>query len=280
MGAVAIQNEREFVFKRADFDKVRASLMQKAGIRLTEAKDGLVYSRLAKRIRALGLSSFAEYLDYVESSKAEQEQFINALTTNLTSFFREPHHFDALADYLQAHPQTTTIWCAASSTGEEPYSIAMVVAEAFGSFRTPVKIIASDIDSNVLATAREGVYPLKSIERISHVRRQQFFHRGRGANSDKVRVVKELRDMVQFRQLNLHQADWGFNQPVDIVFCRNVMIYFDKETQLKVLARMVRLLKPDGLYVAGHSENFNHQSHLVTPIGKTLYRPVKAANGE
>lgn len=280
MGAVAIQHEREFVFQRADFDKVRASLMQKAGIRLTDAKDGLVYSRLARRIRALGLSSFAEYLDYVDSSKTEQEQFVNALTTNLTSFFREPHHFDALANYLHDHPQTTTIWCAASSTGEEPYSIAMVVAEAFGSFKTPVKIIASDIDSNVLATAREGIYPMRNIEQIPPQRRKAFFQRGRGSQSDKVRVVKELRDMVEFRQINLQQADWGFNHEVDIIFCRNVMIYFNKETQLKVLSRMVRLLKPGGLYVAGHSENFNHQTHLVRPIGKTLYQPVKAANGQ
>ena len=279
MDAVALQQEREFVFQRADFDKVRASLMQKAGIRLTDAKDGLVYSRLARRIRALGLSSFAEYLDFVDGSNAEQEQFVNALTTNLTSFFREPHHFDALAGYLQQHPQTTTIWCAASSTGEEPYSIAMVVAEVFGSFKTPVKIIASDIDSNVLATAREGVYPSRNIEQIPPQRRKSVFQRGRGSQSDKVRVVRELRDMVTFRQINLQQADWGFGQPVDIIFCRNVMIYFDKSTQLKVLNRMVQLLKPDGLYVAGHSENFNHQTHLVRPIGKTLYQPVKAANG-
>ncbi|MCP4949381.1 MAG: chemotaxis protein CheR, partial [Aestuariibacter sp.] len=253
----------------------RKTLMSQAGIRLADSKDGMVYSRLARRLRALNMDSFNEYLAYVASSTDEQEQFVNALTTNLTSFFREPHHFDALARYLHEHPETHTIWCAASSTGEEPYSIAMVVAEVYGSYKPPVNIVASDIDSNVLATAQRGVYAANSIEKLSNSRKQQFFHRGTGNNAGKVKVVDELRNMVTFKKINLQQADWGFRREVNVIFCRNVMIYFDKPTQLKLLARMVDLLPADGMYVAGHSENFNLQTDLVRPMGKTLYRPVK-----
>jgi len=265
---------REFAFEKADFKQVQQMLFKKAGINLSDAKEAMVYSRLARRIRALNLKSFNDYLAVVGRSEAELEQFINALTTNLTSFFREPHHFTALADYLAQHSNVTNIWCAASSTGEEPYSIAMVVAEAFGSFKTPVKIIASDIDSKVLAKAKAGVYPLASISKIPIERQKQFFHKGKGANEGKVKVVDELRQMVQFKKLNLTDKSWDVKAPLDIIFCRNVMIYFDKPTQLNVLKRMVDMLKPTGLYMAGHSENFNMHTNLVRPVGKTIYRPA------
>ena len=264
---------REFAFEKADFKNVQQMLFKKAGINLSDAKEAMVYSRLARRIRARNLRSFNDYLALVNKSESELEQFINALTTNLTSFFREPHHFTALADYLSQH-NVTTIWCAASSTGEEPYSIAMVVAEAYGSFKTPVKIIASDIDSKVLAKAKAGVYPLASIAKIPQHRQKQFFHKGKGANEGKVKVVDGLRNMVQFKKLNLTDAKWDVKGPLDVIFCRNVMIYFDKPTQLKVLQKMVGMLKPSGLYMAGHSENFNMYTNLVRPVGKTIYRPV------
>lgn len=267
------ESTREFTFEKADFKNVQQMLFKKAGINLSDAKEAMVYSRLARRIRASNLRSFNEYLALVNKSELELEQFINALTTNLTSFFREPHHFTALADYLRQH-NVTNIWCAASSTGEEPYSIAMVVAEAFGSFKTPVKIIASDIDSKVLAKARAGIYPLASIAKIPQYRQKQFFHKGKGANEGKVKVVDELRNMVQFKKLNLTDAKWDINGPLDVIFCRNVMIYFDKPTQLKVLKKMIGMLKPAGLYMAGHSENFNMYTNLVRPVGKTIYRPV------
>jgi len=267
------ESTREFAFEKADFKNVQQMLFKKAGINLSDAKEAMVYSRLARRIRASNLRSFNEYLALVNKSESELEQFINALTTNLTSFFREPHHFTALADYLRQH-NVTNIWCAASSTGEEPYSIAMVVAEAYGSFKTPVKIIASDIDSKVLAKAKAGIYPLASIAKIPQYRQKQFFHKGKGANEGKVKVVDELRNMVQFKKLNLTDAKWGVNGPLDVIFCRNVMIYFDKPTQLKVLQKMIGMLKPAGLYMAGHSENFNMYTNLVRPVGKTIYRPV------
>lgn len=268
------QPEREFSYSKADFDAVRKVLYQLAGIRLAESKDSMVYSRLVRRIRILGLKSFQHYLQYLEQHEEETQQFINALTTNLTSFFREPHHFDLLARYLSANPTTRTIWCAASSTGEEPYSIAMVVAETFGRFDVPIKIIASDIDSQVLQKASSGVYSEDRIQELSDARRKQFFFRGKNKNAGLVKVVPELQQMVEFRQLNLLAPTWSITAPVDIIFCRNVMIYFDKPTQLAILERMIKLLPPDGLYIAGHSENFTHLTTLVKAIGHTAYKPA------
>lgn len=265
--------EREFSYSRADFDVVRQRLLQLTGIRLADSKDSMVYSRLVRRIRALRLNSFQDYFAYLEQHSAEYEQFINSLTTNLTSFFREPHHFDILSDYLNKHPDTKTIWCAASSTGEEPYSIAMVVAEFFGRFDVPVQIIATDIDSQVLQKAKAGVYAAERISSLDPQRIKQFFYRGTGSKAGLVKVVPELQQMVQFRQLNLLAKQWDLRGPVDIIFCRNVMIYFDKPTQLNILDRMIHLMSPAGLYMAGHSENFSHATHLVKSAGQTTYIP-------
>ena len=266
---------REFLFSQLDFDNVRRILYSKTGIQLADSKDSMVYSRLARRLRALKISSVTEYLKYLEVNRSEDQAFINALTTNLTSFFREKHHFPALRDYLQKHPGKKLIWCAASSTGEEPYSIAMTVAETFGSFTTPVEIIASDIDSAVLDKARAGIYTQNNVTDLSQEQLKEFFHRGVGSNQGKIRVVPELRRMVDFRQNNLTHSKWDIKAPIDIIFCRNVMIYFDKDTQLKILAQMVELMPAEGLYFAGHSESFSNAGHLVSPLGKTLYRPVK-----
>lgn len=265
----------EFTFSRKDFDKVRATLYGMAGIRLADSKDSLVYSRLARRLRALRLKSFNNYLAYLKQHKEEEEHFINALTTNLTSFFREGHHFTELGKYLRLHRHVKTIWCAASSTGEEPYSIAMTVAQAYGTFASPVKIIASDIDSNVLQKASNGVYRKDAITKLPLELKRQFFHRGKGSHSDQVRVVPELRRMVEFKQINLTHERWPLPEQVDIIFCRNVMIYFDKDTQLKILTKMVEMMPADGRYFAGHSENFNMASNLVKPLGQTVYQPTK-----
>ncbi|MEE3056819.1 MAG: CheR family methyltransferase [Pseudomonadota bacterium] len=266
--------QREFPNSRRDFERVKSLLFKQAGINLADSKDAMVYSRLARRLRALEIHSFKEYLAYVGSCKDEMEHFINALTTNLTAFFREPHHFDALANYLTKRPQTKRIWCAASSTGEEPYSIAMTVASVFGTFTPNVQILATDIDSKVLQKAREGVYAQNSISQLSYDYKTQFFYRGKGAQTGRVRVVDELRKMVQFEPLNLMSPNWCVDAPVDVIFCRNVMIYFDRPTQRKILARMVKMMCNDGMYVAGHSENFTMYPELVAPMGKTIYRPV------
>ncbi|GAB2934070.1 CheR family methyltransferase [Rheinheimera gaetbuli] len=275
------ESEREFSYSRSEFDAVRRMLYQLTGIRLADSKDSMVYSRLARRIRALKLNSFQAYVSYLQQHNAETEQFINALTTNLTSFFREPHHFDILGRYLQTHKQVKTIWCAASSTGEEPYSIAMVVAETFGCFEVPVQIIASDIDSQVLQKAKAGIYAAERISGLDETRCKQFFYRGKGGKDGLVKAVPELRKMVQFRQLNLLDKKWDLPAPIDIIFCRNVMIYFDKPTQLSILERMIQLMPADGLYVAGHSENFAYATHLVKPAGQTTYTPtlVRGAHG-
>jgi chemotaxis protein methyltransferase CheR len=267
--------EKEFLFSRQDFDQVREILYVKTGIRLADSKDSMVYSRLARRLRALKIPTFGKYLQFLKENISEEQFFINALTTNLTSFFREQHHFPLLKQYLKNHPGKKRIWCAASSTGEEPYSIAMTVAETYGSFNTEVEIIASDIDSAVLEKAACGEYAFNSVKDLDKDICKQFLQRGKGSNAGKVRVVPELRKMVDFRQINLTHAKWNIEPVVDVLFCRNVMIYFDKATQLKILSRMVALMPADGLYVAGHSETFSSAGHLVTLIGKTVYRPVK-----
>lgn len=266
---------REFHYTRDDFERVRKLVYQRAGISLSDSKEQMVYSRLARRLRSLNLGSFAAYFEYLQQDEEEWQQFVNALTTNLTAFFREEHHFDSLAKHLRQHAgerRRMRIWCSASSTGEEPYSIAITAMEAFGSLTPPVDILASDIDTGVLATAAEGIYPLNRIDQLSAERKKRFFLRGKGAQAGKVRVRDELRAMIEFRQINLLDSQWDLAPGLDVIFCRNVMIYFDKPTQQKLLGRMVHLLRPDGLFFAGHSESFTQAGHLVQLIGRTVYR--------
>jgi chemotaxis protein methyltransferase CheR len=268
---------KEFDFTRADFERVRGLIYQRAGISLADSKQEMVYSRLARRLRAHGIASFASYLDALEAGRmpAEWESFTNALTTNLTSFFREAHHFPLLAEHaLKAragHGAPLTIWCSASSTGEEPYSIAMTVCEAFDTLTPPVQIIATDIDTNVLATASAGVYPIERVDKMEQARLRRFFLKGKGAQEGLVRVRPELRQLITFRQLNLLADGWDVKGPFDVIFCRNVMIYFDKATQRKILSRFVPLMKPDALLFAGHSENFLYVSDSLRLRGKTVY---------
>lgn len=268
---------KEFDFTRGDFERVRALIYRQAGISLADSKQEMVYSRLARRLRATGIQSFAKYLDDLEAGRMsdEWESFTNALTTNLTSFFREAHHFPLLAEHaarLRGRPgDPLTIWCSASSTGEEPYSIAMTLCEAFNTLTPPVQIIATDIDTNVLATASEGVYGDDRVEKMSPERLKRFFLRGKGRHEGMVRVRPELRQLVTFRQLNLLADSWPVSGQFDAIFCRNVMIYFDKETQRKILSRFVPLMKPHALLFAGHSENFLYVSDALRLRGKTVY---------
>lgn len=274
---MSIHNEREFDYKAADFELVRSILYRKAGINLSDSKRQLVYSRLARRLRALGLVKFSDYLNYLDSNAQEQEEFINALTTNLTSFFREPHHFDILAAHVEkirSKKRNIRIWCAASSTGEEPYSIAMTLVEVFGRYDPPVEIIASDIDSNVLNEASAGIYPINRLDSISLDQKKQFFLKGKGKHENYARVIPELGQLIEFKKINLLDNHWPLNPPFDVIFCRNVMIYFDKVTQIKLLERMTKLLSSDGLYIAGHSESFSQASHLVKLVAKTTYQLV------
>jgi len=231
------------------------------------------YSRLARRLRATGIASFAKYLDDLEAGLLgeEWEAFTNALTTNLTSFFREAHHFPLLADHIKGKRETLNIWCSAASTGEEPYSIAMTVCEAFNTLTPNCHIIATDIDTNVLAHAANGVYTMDRLDKMSPERSRRFFLKGKGEREGQARVRQELRNMITFKPLNLLADSWPVSGQFDVIFCRNVMIYFDKDTQRKILSRFVPLMKPDALLFAGHSENFLYVSDALKLRGKTVY---------
>ena len=247
--------EREFRFTARDFDRIRALSSQYIGVALTEAKHELVYSRLARRLRHLGLKSFEPYCTRLEEGDLqERQQFINAITTNLTSFFREGHHFEYLSTTLlaelirtRAQSRRLRLWSAGCSTGEEPYSLAIVVREALPSMvGWDVKILATDIDSHVLATAQHGVYSEDRLNGLSPRRRQQWFRKGTGCNAGLVRVHPALQELITFRQLNILH-DWPMRGPMDVIFCRNVVIYFDKPTQKVLLDRFADLLATRGL---------------------------------
>jgi chemotaxis protein methyltransferase CheR len=265
---------REFHFTHQDFERIRRLIHQRAGISLSPAKQDMVYSRLARRLRAIGLRSFGEYIARLESGDpGELEAFTNSLTTNLTAFFREGHHFPVLAEHVRArmgdHP--ISLWCAASSTGEEPYSMAMTMVDLFGRYDAPVHIVATDLDTQVLRTAQAGVYPAERVDKLPPDLVKRFFLKGTGPEEGKVRIRSELRDMITFRQVNLLDERWPVRGPFDAIFCRNVMIYFDKPTQHRILQKFVPLLRPDGLLFAGHSESLYHASDLFKPRGKTVY---------
>ncbi len=266
--------EREFHFTLADFERVRKLIYEHAGIALSPAKQDMVYSRLARRLRETRLKSFGEYLALLErGDKAEWEKFVNSLTTNLTSFFREPHHFPVLAEHLRKLQGRSSIkiWCCAASTGEEPYSIAMTVVETFNSFNVPVSIFASDLDTSVLATAARGSYARDRVEKLSPERLSRFFVKGTGSQEDVFIARPELRRLITFQRINLLDPVWTVRGPLDAIFCRNVMIYFDKPTQYKILKRFAPLMSDTGLLFAGHSESFLHAAEFFRSQGKTVY---------
>jgi chemotaxis protein methyltransferase CheR len=266
----------EFTFSNADFQRVQKLIYQRAGISLHDGKRAMVYSRLSRRLRETGDRSFADYLNGLErasgaAGEQEWQEFINCLTTNLTSFFREEHHFHALAEALKPLAgRPIRMWCNAASTGEEPYSIAMTLLEGgCGNAR----LLATDIDTKVLATAQRGVYPADA-RGLSPQRLQRHMMRGTGANAGFMRVKPELQKMIEFRTFNLMATQWSLGEPFDMVFCRNVMIYFDHETQRKVLEHIHAVMKPGSLLFVGHSENFTDARDLFILQGKTIYKRV------
>ena len=272
----------EFEFADQDFQRIRRIINEIAGIALAEGKRELVYSRLSRRLRQLGLRRFDEYCRLLETGgedNPELGEFVNALTTNLTSFFREPHHFDFLGKELlpalmrerSLSNRRIRIWSAGCSTGEEPYSIAMVLREALPAVGWDVKILATDLDSNVLATADRGVYDANRVKDLSEIRLRRWFQRSRDAQSGQVRVAPELRDLIVFRRLNL-MLDWPMSGPFDVIFCRNVVIYFDKPTQRVLFERFADLLAERGHLFVGHSESLFKVTDRFVPLGKTIYR--------
>jgi len=266
----------QFPFTSDDFHHIRSLIYRIAGISLAPSKKDLVYSRLARRLRVRQIDSFSEYIQFLESGDLlEREEFINALTTNMTSFFREAHHFPILAKHLGTLQKSKpiTIWTCASSSGEEPYSIAMTVVDHFKSFNVPVKILATDIDTNVLEKARRGVYPLDQLQKLPPDKLKRFFLKGSGKNAGFAKVRPELQHMITFKRFNLLDDQWGIREKFDVIFCRNVMIYFDKSTQYEILKKMQPCIQPHGLFFAGHSESFHHAADLFKVCGKTVYSP-------
>jgi chemotaxis protein methyltransferase CheR len=277
---LAIAGAADFELTDAQFHRIRALVREHTGIALSDAKRQLVYGRLSRRLRALKLDSFGDYIELLEQGGAsELEEFTNAITTNLTSFFREPHHFEYLAtDVLPQIVARDTgmrrarIWCCAASTGEEPYSIAMVLREAASMLNGfDVKVLATDLDSAVLATAEHGIYNAERLKTVDAARASRFFQRGSGAHAGKFRVQDELRSLLTFKQLNL-MHEWPVRGPFDAIFCRNVIIYFDKDTQRALFARMAALQRPGDILFLGHSESLYRVSDQYELVGRTIYR--------
>jgi len=272
--------DREFTFTDNDFQQVKKIVYDFAGIDLNESKKNLVYNRLAKRIRFLEQDSFTTYLTYVKQvGEAEFVHMINAITTNLTFFFRENHHFEFLANtaipQVIANNQSSKkirIWSAGCSTGEEPYSIAIVLKEVVPP-GWDAKVIATDLDSNVVATGKAGVYKIDRLKGVSEPRKKRWFLKGTGANEGMVKVKKELQDIIDFGQLNL-MDEWPLRDSIDIIFCRNVVIYFDKPTQSRLFNRYAEKLPMGGHLFIGHSESLYKVCDRFKLLGKTIYERV------
>lgn len=264
-----------------EFDYICRFVYKSAGIVLNEAKREMVYRRLTRIVRERNLPSFSSYCQLLkEVPEQEERYFINAVTTNLTSFFREEHHFDYLSHYelprlLSAKRDNNRlrIWSSASSTGEEPYSIAITLLEALGHQKRnwDAKILATDIDSDVLAKGKAGVYDQKNIADISRSMKVKYFQLGKGEFDNKIKVAKSLADLITFKQLNL-LGPWPMKGPFDIIFCRNVIIYFDKPTQQALFERYYAMLAPGGLLMLGHSENLGAFQQYFENVGRTIFR--------
>ncbi len=273
--------QREFQFTDRDFRCLQRLVARHTGITLSPAKRDMLYSRLARRLRALGLRRFKEYCALLQEDGNSEElrHFTNAVTTNLTAFFREPHHFDYLRDEFlpamierRADRRRLRIWSAGCSTGEEPYSIAITLAETMPR-DWDVRILATDLDSNVLDRARQGIYSEERTAEVPERLKRKWFLRGRAGHQGKVRVRRELRDMIRFRQLNL-MHEWPMRGPFDAIFCRNVIIYFDKPTQSRLMDRFADILADDGRLFLGHSETLYRVTDRFQLLGRTIYRKV------
>jgi chemotaxis protein methyltransferase CheR len=272
--------EREFELLDADFDALREIIKIRAGIHLSVGKKELVYGRVSRRLRHLKLRTFAEYRRLLESNEAELVEFCNAMTTNLTSFFRESHHFDYLREHVLEprlrDPRASRrirIWSAACSSGEEPYSIAMVVRETLQDLgQWDVRILATDLDTEILARATAGVYPEDRLKALSRQRMLKHFSATPGRPGH-FSVAPELASLITFKQLNLTR-DLPMTGPLDAIFCRNVIIYFDKDTQRDLFARIAVLQRSDDALFLGHSESLFKVSEDYVLRRKTIYQRV------
>ena len=273
---------REFAFSDEDFNALRTLVKEHTGINLTDQKRELVYGRISRRLRALDLHSFRDYRELLSDEKGtEFVEFCNAITTNLTSFFRESHHFDYVRDHILTprlnDPRAARrlrIWCAGCSSGEEPYSLAMTIRETIpDAARWDIRILATDLDSEVLARGQRGIYAADRLRDMHSARRSRFFRETTHNGQPAYAAVPELRDLITFKQLNL-MTPFPMKGPLDAIFCRNVVIYFDKDTQRDLFARMSRLQEPGAILFLGHSESLFKVSTDYSLIGKTIYRRV------
>jgi len=273
------QAQREFEFSDADFRALAKIAYDHAGITLPEAKKNLVYGRLSRRLRALGLSAFEDYRKYLaEHSDEEMELFINALATNLTKFFREAHHFqhfvsDVVAPFNAAHPSggRMRIWSAGCSTGEEPHTLALILhAEIRNIASRDIRILATDIDTDVLRRGSLGVFSAESAASVPAKYRGALTKSDKGEN---ITVDRAVCSLITFGRLNL-MDDWPVRGPFDAIFCRNVMIYFDQPTKSRLVDRFTDLLRPDGWLYIGHSESLIGSHPRLKLAGRTIYRRV------
>ena len=268
----------ELTITEREFAEMRDLIHETSGISLKDCKRVLVVSRLARRLRDLRLSTFSEYLVHLrrgDPAGDEMRRMINCITTNKTSFFREETHFPCLASHLRAAfaegRHAFRLWSAACSTGEEPYSIAITALDAVPGAQ--LHILASDVDTDVLARGEQGVYPAAALDSVEIGIKRRWFLRGRAESEGLVRVKPEVRRAVEFRRINLVEEYWPVSGKLDAIFCRNVIIYFDRHTQRRLFERLVPRLAPGGLLFVGHSESLFWLSDLVEPVQHAVYRP-------
>ncbi len=261
------------------FSKFQKLLYKESGIKLGDQKKTMMVSRLSKRLRALEMTSFKDYYNYILEEGTEGEEFIqmlDLLSTNKTDFFREPIHFDFMTTQIipeLKYLKKIRIWSSACSSGEEPYSIAITLAEAFGTERWNAKVLASDLSTRVLAKARNGVYEKESVKDLNTIRLHKYFLKGKGEEGlGKVKIKKHLSEMVSFRRINLMGQTYPIKSPLDIIFCRNVMIYFDRPTQERLINNFYSYLKPNGYLFIGHSESLQWLDSPFTLIKPTIYQ--------
>jgi chemotaxis protein methyltransferase CheR len=277
------RKNREFEMTDRDFDQIRMLASEFTGISLSEHKKEMVYSRLARRLRALEIREFSDYISYLKSNERQElGNFVNSITTNLTSFFRENHHFEYLKSTVipelavqHKADKKIRVWSAGCSTGEEPYSIAMTLSEA-REFTAPswdVKVLATDLDTSVLNHGKQGVYDLNRVEGVDAARRSKWFHHHKADNKSVFHVSDKIKDRVTFNQLNLMNS-WPMTARFDVIFCRNVVIYFDKPTQRKLFDRYADLLNEGGYLFIGHSETLHGVTTRFKSLGRTIYRKV------
>lgn len=268
-----------FELSDRDFQKFRELVYNEAGINLTEVKKALLQARLSKRLRLLGIASYSEYYDYInDNSDTEMSEFVNALTTNKTDFFRENKHFIYMKEELLPeleHEKEIRIWSAGCSTGEEPYSISMTMLDYFENrSKIPFKILATDIDTQVLDKGRAGIYKAEGVDEIDLDVRKKYFYRGKDENAGKYKIKEIVQKPVFFRRLNLKDAAYPFKKKFHIVFCRNVIIYFDKDTQRFLFNNIYRYIEDGGYLFIGHSENITGLTDQFKLVGATIYKKV------